>query len=92
MCAWTCKCVRLSLCVDVCTHVVKDAWLSHSFGGPTPIPPGSSHSRESWRPHNCALEMRQDSRKLGKCLGKWNGETETRKLDKVKQFQQFTAS
>ena len=34
----------------------------------------------------------QDSEKLGKFLGKWNGETETRKLNKAKQFEQLTGS
>ena len=36
--------------------------------------------------------MRPDSKKLGKFLGKWNVETETRKLNKAEQFEQFTAS
>ena len=36
--------------------------------------------------------MRQDSKKLGKFLGKWKGETERGKLNRVKQFEQLTAS
>ena len=36
--------------------------------------------------------MRQDSKKLGKFLGKWNGEIETRKLNKAEQFEQLSAS
>ena len=36
--------------------------------------------------------MRQDSKKLGKFLGKWNGETETRKLNKARQLEHLTAS
>ena len=35
--------------------------------------------------------LRQGRKQLGKFLGKWNGETETRKLNKAKQFEQFTA-
>ena len=35
--------------------------------------------------------MRQDSKKLGKFQGKWNGETEARKLNKAKQFEQIRA-
>ena len=31
------------------------------------------------------LILRQESKKLGKFLGKWNGETETRKLNGAKQ-------
>ena len=38
------------------------------------------------------MHVRQDNKKLGKLRGKWNGETETRKLNKAKQFEQFTAT
>lgn len=38
------------------------------------------------------VPMRQDSEKLGKVLGEWNGETEVRKLNKAKRFEQFIAS
>lgn len=34
----------------------------------------------------------QNSKKLGKVLGKWDGETDTRKLNESKQFEQLTAS
>lgn len=37
------------------------------------------------------LFMWQDSKKLGKFLGKWNGETETRKLNQAKKFEQLAA-
>ena len=38
------------------------------------------------------LEMlRQESKKLGPFLGKWNEETEIRKSNKAKQFEQCTA-
>ena len=33
------------------------------------------------------LDLRQDSKKLGKFMGKWKGETETRKLNKTEQFE-----
>ena len=32
------------------------------------------------------METRQGSEKLGKFPGKWNGEIETRKLNKAKEF------
>ena len=35
------------------------------------------------------LDFWQDSKKLGEFLGKWKGETETRKLHKTKQFEQL---
>ena len=38
-----------------------------------------------------SVVLRQDSKKLGKFLGKWNRDTESRKLNKVKQFEQLTA-
>ena len=41
---------------------------------------------------NVFEKLRQKSKKLGKFLGKWNGETETRKLNKAKQFKQLTPS
>ena len=34
---------------------------------------------------------RHHSKKLGKFLGQWNEETEARKLNKAKQFEQFTS-
>lgn len=33
----------------------------------------------------------QDSKKLGKALGKWNEETEVRKLNKAEEFVQHIA-
>ena len=36
--------------------------------------------------------LRKESKKLGKFLGEWNGETETRTLNKTKPFEQLTAS
>ena len=38
------------------------------------------------------IKLRLGSEKTGKLLGKWNGETEIRKLNKAKQFVQFTAN
>ena len=38
------------------------------------------------------MHVRQDNKKLGKLRGKWNGETETRKLNKGKQFEKLKAS
>ena len=38
------------------------------------------------------VALRQDNKKVGKFLGKWNEETDTRKLNKAEQFEQFIAS
>ena len=44
-------------------------------------------------PYNCVpVEMKQDREKLGKFLGKWNGETEARKFKNAKQFDKRTGS
>ena len=38
------------------------------------------------------LEVKQESKKPGKFLGRWNGKTETRKLHKATQFEPLTSS